>query len=124
MDSKVILLIEDDADISILVKIALEAAGYKVINVFWGKEGIEKAKKDKVNLILLDTMMSDMDGYEVIKNLKLRKTTKDIPVVFLSAKTQEKDIKKALSLGAVGYLTKPFDPEKLSEEVEQFLRGN
>ncbi|MCD6318924.1 response regulator [Candidatus Aerophobetes bacterium] len=123
MDSKVILLIEDDADISILVKIALEAAGYKVINVFWGKEGIEKAKKNKVNLILLDTMMSDIDGYEVIKNLKLRKTTKDIPVVFLSAKTQEKDIKKALSLGAVGYLTKPFDPEKLPKQIEKFIQN-
>jgi len=122
MGPKVILLIEDDPDISILVKIALKAGRYKVINVFLGKEGIEKAKKDNVDLILLDTIMPDMDGYEVIKDLKLNETTKNIPVVFFSAKTQEKDIKKALSLGAVGYLTKPFDLEKLPKQIEKFIQ--
>ena len=121
MDSKTILLIDDEIDIRKLTKIVLEGAGYKVTTAFRGKRGIKKAKKGKIDLIILDVMMPDMDGYEVIKNLNQDKATKNIPVVFFSAKTQKKEIEKGLSLGARGYLTKPFDPEEFPQKIRKFI---
>ena len=121
MNSKTILLIDDDIDISKLTKIVLEGAGYKVTTTFRGKEGIRKAKENKIDLIILDVMMPDMDGYEVIKNLKQDKATKNIPVVFFSAKTQKKEIEKGLSLGAKGYLTKPFNIGELPQKIRKFI---
>ena len=121
---KTILVIEDDPDINVLIKITLQSAGHKVISVLRGEDGLKEIHEKKVDAVLLDIIMPEMDGYQVIKILKSKKSTKDIPVIFVSSKTEEKDIEKGLSLNAAGYIKKPFDPEKLSEEVEQFLRGN
>ena len=122
-----ILIVDDDADIRCLMKTCLEK-DYYILEASNGIEAIKvlfernEQKEDKpVNLIILDVMMPDMDGYEVIKNLKQDKATKNIPVVFFSAKTQKKEIEKGLSLGAKGYLTKPFNIGELPQKIRKFI---
>ena len=122
-----ILIVDDDADIRCLMKTCLEK-DYYILEASNGIEAIKvlfernEQKEDKpVNLIILDVMMPDMDGYEVIKNLKQDKATKNIPVVFFSAKTQKKEIEKGLSLGAKGYLSKPFNIGEFPQKIRKFI---
>ena len=117
-----VLCIEDEPDIQKLLRIALNCRGcYQVLTADNGQVGLELAEKERVDLILLDAMMPVMDGYETCKKLKENPNTKDIPVIFLAAKTQAKEIQKGLALGAVDYLTKPFDPLKLPDQIEEIL---
>lgn len=117
-----ILCIEDEPDIQKLLRIALNCKGcYQVFTADNGQGGLELAEQERVDLILLDAMMPIMDGYETCKKLKENPATKDIPVIFLAAKTQAKEIQKGLALGAVDYLTKPFDPLKLPDQIEEIL---
>ena len=122
-----ILIVDDDIDIRYLIKTCLEK-DYYILEASNGTEAIkilfeknEQKEDEPVNLIILDIMMPNMDGYEVIKILKRDKATKNIPVVFFSAKTQKKEIEKGLSLGARGYLTKPFNPEKFPQKIRKFI---
>lgn len=112
---------EDNEDINLLTKTALTYKGYNVLTAFNGKDGIKIACNNSIDLIILDVMMPDMDGYEVLSNLKNLDKTKDIPVVFFSAKTQEEEINKGIKLGAIKYFTKPFDPLTFLKEVEELL---
>lgn len=112
---------EDNEDINLLTKATLTFKGYKVLTAFNGKEGLLLAQNNHIDLIILDVMMPDMDGYEVLKHLKESKLTKSIPVAFFSAKTQEEEIRRGISLGAIKYFTKPFDPLDLLKEVEETL---
>lgn len=117
-----ILLIEDDPDIQKMVRLSLMyQGGHQVTTASCGKEGLEKAAAENPDLILLDVMMPEMDGYETIKALKAQPGTRHIPVVFLSARAQQVEIQKGRELGAIGYLVKPFDPMTLASQLDEIM---
>lgn len=119
-----ILLIEDDPDIQKMVRLSLKfQGGHEVSVASDGREGLEKALVEHPDLILLDVMMPEMDGYETCRRLKAEPATQDIPVVFLSARAQQSEIEKGRELGAAGYLVKPFDPMTLSDQLTEILHA-
>lgn len=119
-----ILLIEDDPDIQRMVQLSLKfQGGHEVSVASGGQEGIAKAEQEKPDLILLDVMMPEMDGYETCRRLKANPATASIPIVFLSARAQQSEIQKGRELGAIGYLVKPFDPMTLSDQLQEMLRS-
>jgi CheY-like chemotaxis protein len=99
-------------------------SGWKVTLASNGEECLARAAEDPPDLILLDCMMPKLDGYETCRRLKLDPSLRDIPVIFLTAKAQETEVKKGLALGAVGYLIKPFNPMSLAAEISQILEGH
>ncbi len=118
-----ILLIEDEPDIQTVVKFALEATGGHHVTVAEdGLQGLAVARAELPDVILLDVMMPRMDGHELLRLLKASDATSATPVIFLSAKAQQKDVEAGLELGADGYLTKPFDSRTLSDQVETIIR--
>lgn len=118
---KRILICDDDPAILRVLQVNLEVEGYETLLAHNGEEALEIADRDKPDLIILDIMMPRLDGYQTCERLKAADTTKDIPVVFLSAKAQESDIQKGKEYGVAAYLTKPFDPDTLVETIEQLL---
>jgi DNA-binding response OmpR family regulator len=119
---KKILVAEDEPDIRGLIVFSLQYAGFTVIEAFNGEDAVKKASKEKPDLILLDVRMPKMTGYEACKALKAQSSTKHIPVVFLSARGQESEIKHGLELGAEEYILKPFAPDELYRRVETILQ--
>ena len=101
-----VLLAEDDKFISLAYKDGLTRAGYSVIYAENGKKALDLTKKEKPDIIMLDIIMPEMNGFEVLEALKKEKTTKKIPVVILSNLGQESDIKKGQELGATDYMIK------------------
>src|SRR5688572_33118576 len=97
--------------------------GYTVSTASDGVEGLEKARAEHPDIVLLDIMMPRMDGLEVTKALKSDESTKQIPIILLSAKAQASDIQAGKDIGADDYLTKPFDPLELLERVGDLLQG-
>ena len=119
-----ILLIEDEPDIQTVVKFTLEATGGHHVTVAAdGLQGLEVARAEQPDVILLDVMMPHMDGHELLRLLKASDRTSSIPVIFLSAQAQQKDVEAGLELGADGYLTKPFDSRTLNDQVEEIVRN-
>jgi len=118
---KTILLIEDDSALRENTAELLELSGYKVFTAPNGKIGIEKAKKETPNIIVCDIMMPEIDGYGVLEAVSSEEKTKHIPFIFLSAKTEHKEIRKGMDLGADDYLTKPFEEEELMSAIESRL---
>ncbi len=117
-----ILLAEDDANIVIIAKITLEKIGHHQVTVATdGKITFEIASQNPFDLILLDGMMPHMDGVTVFK--KLKELHIKTPVIFLSAKSQEADIKEVLDLGAIGYIQKPFEPKTLNDQILKFMKA-
>lgn len=116
-----ILVVEDDRDIRELIAFTLRYAGMEVETASGGADGLEKAQAERPALILLDVRMPKMTGFEVCERLKGDEHTRDIPVVFLSARGQEREIQQGLSLGAVDYILKPFSPEELPGQVREIL---
>jgi DNA-binding response OmpR family regulator len=121
LDKKKILVAEDEPDIRGLVAFSLRYAGYEVIEAMDGQEALDKALSELPDLILLDVRMPKMNGYEVCGSLKAEETTANIPVLFLSARGQESEIKKGLELGAEEYILKPFAPNELYRRVGTIL---
>jgi len=119
--SKQTVLAVDDTLANIDVVKGVLAQDYLVQAALSGKMALKIIEKQKPHLILLDIMMPEMDGYEVCRILKSQESTKDIPVIFLTAKAQESDEAKGLSLGAVDYITKPISPPILKERVKNHL---
>lgn len=117
-----ILIIEDDRDIVEMLKYNLEGEGYEIITAFNGKDGIDQASKQKPDLIILDIMLPVIDGFEVCKILKKNNATVHIPIIILSAKSQETDKIVGLELGADDYITKPFSPRELIARIRAILR--
>jgi CheY-like chemotaxis protein len=125
MEIRKVLLAEDEEDIRKVAQISLQfRSGWKVSLASNGEECLAKAAEDPPDLILLDCMMPKLDGYETCRRLKLDPSLQHIPVIFLTAKAQETEVKKGLSLGAVGYLIKPFNPMSLAAEISQILEGH
>ena len=116
---KKILVIEDEPNISNLVKVILQKNGYEVLQAFVGQEGLVMAKKACPDLIVLDVMMPNMDGFEVAKRLSRMKETKNIPIIMLSSAAQFKDKIKGIESGAIDYITKPFINKELIEKIEE-----
>lgn len=115
---KTILIIEDDTALRENTTELLELSNYTVISAPNGKIGISKAIKQLPDLIICDIMMPEVDGYGVLESLSKNEATSQIPFVFLSAKTEHKEIRKGMDLGADDYLTKPFNEEDLLSAIE------
>ncbi|NJB72175.1 DNA-binding response OmpR family regulator [Saonia flava] len=118
---KKILLIEDDLSLRENTAELLELSGYEVITAPNGKVGIETAVKNVPDIIVCDIMMPETDGYGVLKELSANETTKHIPFIFLSAKTEHREIRRGMDLGADDYLTKPFEEDDLISAIESRL---
>ena len=116
-----ILIAEDEKDIRDLVKFALEVGGHSVIAVGNGEDAVKGAREHQPNLILLDMRMPRLNGLEACTEIKSDPDTKHIPVVFLSGKEADEEREAQQVAGAVGFITKPFDPMQLQERVAQFL---
>jgi CheY-like chemotaxis protein len=119
--AKRILICDDDPVILRLLEVNLELEGYEVLSAHNGEEAVEIASAEKPDLVILDIMMPKLDGYQTAERLKSQDDTKEIPVVFVSAKAQLSDIEKGKSYGVADYLTKPFDPSDLLEIVERLV---
>ncbi len=115
------VLVVDDTEANIDILIETLGDDYKVAVAMDGESALEDIKRNPPDLILLDIMMPDMDGYEVCKKLKGMEETGDIPVIFLTALTKEGDEAKGLGLGAIDYITKPFNPELVKARVRNHL---
>lgn len=116
---KTILYAEDESDIREIAQIALEEiGGFTVIYCQNGREALEKAKNTQPDLILLDVMMPEMDGPTTLRDLRKLAYYKSLPAIFMTAKIQPDEIAKYEEMGAIGVITKPFDPMKLSETIK------
>lgn len=115
---KTALFIEDNRDIRENTTEMLELAGYHVFTASNGEEGLREVKRIHPDIILCDVMMPVLNGYEVITHLKKDPATATIPVVCVSASVEKKEVAKAMELGAVGYLRKPFDETELLNLLE------
>lgn len=116
-----ILIIDDDLDTLRLVGLMLQRQGYQITAAHNGKQGLEKALEDRPNLILLDVMMPDMDGFEVARRLRGNPQTEKIPILMFTAKTQLDDKVAGFEVGADDYLTKPTHPSELQSHVKALL---
>ena len=115
---KTVLLIEDDSALRESTAELLELSNYNVISAPNGRIGIEQAKKVNPDVVVCDIMMPEIDGYGVLEALSQNPVTSNIPFIFLSAKTEHKEIRKGMNLGADDYLTKPFEEEELVSAIE------
>ena len=116
-----VILAEDDPDIQLVARLALKRAGFSVKVVGNGQEAIDAIHEQPPDVILLDWMMPEIDGPETCRRLKADPSTSSIPVIFLTAKSQEAEIQRGLSLGAAGYVTKPFDALTLGQHVKDII---
>lgn len=122
MSKETILVIEDEKNILELIKYNLEEEGFRVLTATKGNAGLEQAKKVKPSLLILDLMLPEIDGIEICKILKQNDHTISIPIIMLTAKSQETDKVLGLELGADDYMTKPFSPRELVARVKAVLR--
>lgn len=118
-----ILVVDDERHIVRLVQVNLEKVGYQVITAYDGVEALEAVGKEKPDMVILDVMMPRMDGFEVLKKLQADASTRDIPVIMLTAKAQDADIFRGWSSGVSSYLTKPFNPRELLTFVERIFQS-
>ena len=118
----IILIAEDERDIRDLVAFTLRFAGHEVVAVGNGEEAVEAARQEMPELILMDVRMPRMTGYEACEKMKSDPSLQVIPVVFLSAKGQESEIRTGLEAGADEYLLKPFAPAELTMRVAELLQ--
>lgn len=121
-NGKLVVCIEDEPEMIDLVKLILSRKGFQVVGAMGGREGLEAIQNEKPDLVLLDLMMPDMDGWEVYQKIKADDSTKGIPVIVVTAKAQSIDKVLGLHIAKVDdYITKPFGPQELLESVEQVL---
>jgi CheY-like chemotaxis protein len=116
-----VLVIDDEEPIRLLCRVNLRLAGMEVLEAPNGAAGIEVARRERPDLILLDVMMPEVDGWEVVAALADDPSTREIPVVFLTARTDRVDQRRGLEAGAVAYVTKPFDPVRLGPFLQELL---
>ncbi len=116
-----VLVIDDEAPIRLLCRVNLEAEGIEVVEAEDGPTGLDKARSDRPDVVLLDVMMPGLDGWRVAEKLLEDETTRDIPIIFLTARAEFRDRAKGLDIGGIDYVTKPFNPLELAPLVEQLL---
>jgi DNA-binding response OmpR family regulator len=122
MSKKRILVVDDEVDLVETVRFSLELDGWDVLVAYNGEEGLNQARKENPDLILLDLMLPKLDGYKVCRLLKFDERYKHIPILMLTAKTQEKDKIIGKETGADEYITKPFDMDELIKKVKNYLK--
>ncbi|HLB65112.1 MAG TPA: response regulator [Anaerolineales bacterium] len=121
-EPKRVVCIEDEPEMIDLVRLILGRKGFYVIGANGGIEGLETVRREKPDLVLLDLMMPDMDGWEVYQQIKADSTLREIPVIVVTAKAQSIDKVLGLHIAKVDdYITKPFGPQELLESVEKIL---
>ena len=116
-----ILTCDDEKHIVRLIQVNLERQGYEVITAYNGLECLEKVKEDRPDLIVLDVMMPEMTGFEVLETLKKNPETESIPVIMLTARAQDSDVLRGWQSGVECYLTKPFNPMELIAFVKRIF---
>jgi DNA-binding response OmpR family regulator len=116
-----VLVIDDEAPIRLLCRVNLEAAKIEVSEAEDGKSGLEAARAERPDVILLDVMMPGMDGWQVFEQLLQDERTAKIPIVFLTARAELRDQARGLELGGIDYVTKPFNPLHLAPLIEDLL---
>lgn len=121
---KKILIVDDEPNIVMSLEYTFKKNNFEVFIARDGQEALDILKSSLPNIIILDIMMPNVDGYNTLEQIKKDERLKDTKVIFLSAKNKEKDIEKGLSLGADLYMTKPFSVKKLVEQVNELLSDN
>lgn len=117
-----LLIIEDDLDTSEMLRVYFEAQGYRVVTAITGRDGLDKCRSDPPHLILLDVRLPDLDGFEVGQQLQDDVRTSRLPVIFITERRGRDDRIAGLKLGAIDYITKPFDVQELRLRVRNALR--
>lgn len=119
---KKIVYIEDDLEMIYLIKMILERKGYEIVSVSDGLKGFETVEQEKPDLVMLDLMMPNIDGWDIYHQLKTNETTNSIPVIVISAKAQPIDKVLGLQIAKVNnYISKPFRPQELIDSIEEIL---
>lgn len=121
MEKKKILTVDDEIDIVKGLEVRLKFAGYEVITAYDGLEALNKARKEKPDLIIMDLMLPKIDGLKVCALIKGDSRYSKIPIIILTAKAQESDVKLGKEVGADLYLTKPFDIKILLEKIKELI---
>jgi len=116
-----LLLVEDDPTAIRITKLALEKAGYELLVAANGPEGLNKAREERPDLVILDVMLPGLDGFQVCQDLRAHAQTSEIPILMLSAKAQKSDTDTGLKVGADDYLAKPALPSVLVDRIEKLL---
>lgn len=122
MEAKKILIIEDEEVIVKMLTDRLTKLGYEVQAEYNGMAGLKTARTLKPDLIILDIMLPEMDGYKVARLLKFDEAYKHIPIIMLTARTQEADKQKGREAGADAYITKPYEPDELMAKIKELLK--
>jgi len=116
------MIVDDEASIRLICSINFTASGWDATEAIDGEEALQRIPLEKPDVLLLDVMMPGADGWTVAERLAADPATRDVPVLFLSARAEQRDRERAHALGAVAYLTKPIDPVRLPEIAEEILR--
>ena len=116
-----VLVIDDEAPIRLLCRVNLEAEGMQVIEAPDGPSGVDKARDERPDVILLDVMMPGLDGWRVAEELLVDDRTSEIPIIFLTARAEFRDRARGLDIGGIDYVTKPFNPLDLAPLVRELL---
>lgn len=116
-----ILLIEDDLDMAEAIRLRLEANDFEIIVAHDGMEGLNKARTENPDLIILDVMLPKLDGFNLCRMLKFDEKHKSILIIILSAKVQKTDIERGKEVGADAYITKPFKAEELLAKIKELI---
>ena len=116
-----VLVIDDEAPIRLLCRVNLEAEGMEVLEASDGPTGLEKARNEEPDVVLLDVMMPGLDGWQVAEELIDSERTNSIPIVFLTARAEARDRARGLDLGGIDYVTKPFNPVELAPLVRELI---
>jgi DNA-binding response OmpR family regulator len=122
MGQKKILVVDDEVDLVETIRFPLESEGFTVLVSYNGEDALNQARTENPDLILLDIMLPKLDGYKVCRLLKFDERYRNIPILMLTAKTQEKDKTIGMETGADEYITKPFDMDELLEKVKAYLK--
>jgi twitching motility two-component system response regulator PilG len=117
-----ILVVEDEESLLMLERILLSSKGYSVTGVMDGKAAIDEISTNRPDLVILDIMLPEIDGFEVCRQIKENPVTSSIPVVMLTAKKSNQDVTRGMQVGADAYITKPFKSAKVIEVIEGLLR--
>jgi len=121
ISEQTVLVADDDPDIQSLVVLRLERSGYRVLRASDGQEALDLALSELPDLAVLDITMPKLDGFEVTRSLRANEQTVDMPVILLTARVQDGDVKRGFEAGATDYVKKPFSPQELGERISSIL---
>lgn len=119
---KNILIVEDDQHIRKLLNILIRKDDISIEEAIEGNEALEKVLEKPYDLVILDLMMPNVDGFSILKQMRENPPTANVPVIIVTAKTEDKDLMKGYSMGANYYITKPFEPQDLIHSIELILK--